>query len=133
MKRQEWSPAKAQALGDVLKDGVCRVAEPSRRLFLQRSLTLGGLSLLTGCSIVDEESVDKALMKISRFNDDVQAFLFDPSRLAPTYPESMITKPFPFNAFYSVDEVPEVDGESFKLELSGLVADRHAWTLPELR
>ena len=38
-------------------------------------------------------------MKISYFNDDVQAWLFDPNRLAPTYPESMITRPFPFNAY----------------------------------
>jgi DMSO/TMAO reductase YedYZ molybdopterin-dependent catalytic subunit len=122
-----------RALDDVLKDGLRRIKEPSRRLFLQRSLTLGGLSLLSGCSIVDEEGVEKALMKVSRFNDDVQALLFDPNRLAPTYAETMITKPFPFNAFYGIDEVPQVDGESFRLELSGLVADRHAWTLAELR
>jgi DMSO/TMAO reductase YedYZ molybdopterin-dependent catalytic subunit len=126
-------PDNRSALADVLGDGLRRIEVPARRRFLQRSLTLGGLSLLSGCAIVDEESVDKALMKISRFNDDVQGWLFDPAHLAPTYPESMITKPFPFNAFYGEDEAPEVDGESFRLELSGLIADRRAWTLPELR
>jgi DMSO/TMAO reductase YedYZ molybdopterin-dependent catalytic subunit len=45
----------------------------------------------------------------------------------------MIARPFPFNAFYGEDRVPRVDGDSFRLEVSGLVADRHAWTLAELR
>ncbi len=109
-----------------------RLELPARRLFLQRSLSLGGLALLSGCALVDEDSVDNALMKVSRFNDRVQGWLFDPNRLAPTYPESMITRPFPFNAYYGEDEVREVDGESYRLEVGGLVADKHAWTLAEL-
>ena len=51
--------------------------------------------------------------------------------LAPTYPESMMTRPFPFNAYYDEDEVREVDAAAFRLEVSGLVADKHAWTLDE--
>jgi len=117
----------------VVKEALSRIEQPSRRLFLRRSLTLGGLSLLTGCAIVDEDSVERALMKVSRFNDKVQAWLFDPNLLAPTYPESMITRPFPFNAYYGEDRIPQVDAESFRLEVTGLVADKHAWTLAELR
>ena len=116
----------------VVKEALERLELPARRLFLQRSLTLGGLSLLSGCAISDSDAAQRALMKISRFNDQVQAWLFDPNRLAPTYPESMITRPFPFNAFYGEDEVPEVDGAEFRLEVSGLVADRHTWSLAEL-
>jgi DMSO/TMAO reductase YedYZ molybdopterin-dependent catalytic subunit len=117
----------------VLKDAIKHVAAPSRRAFLQRSLTLGGLSMLTGCSLVDESSVEAALMRVSRFNDEVQAKLFDPNRLAPTYPESMITRPFPFNAYYGEDEIREVDEASYRLEVTGLVADKRQWTLAELR
>ena len=117
----------------VVKEALRRIEQPSRRLFLQRSLTLGGLSLLTGCAIVDEDSVETALMNVSQFNDKVQGWLFDPKLLAPTYPESMITRPFPFNAYYGEDEIREVDGDSFRLEITGMVADRHAWTLRELR
>ena len=121
-------------VGDaVVKEALGRLDQPTRRFFLQRSLTLGGLSLLTGCAITDSESAETALMKMSRMNDKVQAWLFDPNRLAPTYPESMITRPFPFNAFYGEDEIPEVDADSFRLEVSGLVADKHAWALPELQ
>jgi DMSO/TMAO reductase YedYZ molybdopterin-dependent catalytic subunit len=119
--------------GDSLvEEALNHLEQPSRRLFLQHSLTLGGLSLLTGCAITDSKSAETALMTISRFNDKVQAWLFDPNRLAPTYPESMITRPFPFNAFYGEDKVPKVDADDFRLEVTGLVADRRTWTLAEL-
>ncbi|TAK87724.1 MAG: molybdopterin-binding protein [Betaproteobacteria bacterium] len=117
----------------VVKEAMRRIEQPSRRLFLQRSLNLGGLSLLTGCVIVDENSVENALMRVSRFNDNVQGWLFDPKQLAPTYPESMITRPFPFNAYYGEEEIRQVDADTYRLEVTGLVADRHAWTLAELR
>ena len=110
-----------------------RIEQPARRLFLQRSLTLGGLSLLTGCAITDGNGVEQALMQVSRLNDKVQGWLFDPAQLAPTYPASMITQPFPFNAYYGEDEVRHVDASSYRLEVTGLVADKHAWALPELQ
>jgi len=117
----------------VVKEALRRVELPSRRLFLQRSITLGGLSLLTGCAISDEAGVERALMTVSRFNDKVQAWLFDPNRLAPTYPESMITRPFPFNAYYGEDEIRRVDAHDYRLEVTGMVADKRAWTLAQLR
>jgi DMSO/TMAO reductase YedYZ molybdopterin-dependent catalytic subunit len=123
----------ATIVKDVRKEIGRLVEHPARRAFLQRTLTLGGLSLLSGCSIVDETSVETALMKISRFNDKVQGWIFDPNALAPTYPDSMITRPFPFNAYYGEDEVREVDADSYRLEVSGLVADRRSWKLEELR
>lgn len=107
--------------------------QPARRIFLTRHLTLGGLAMLTGCTISDETHVEKVLETISRFNDRVQGWIFDPKALAPTYPESMITRPFPFNAFYSEDEAPEVIETDYRLEVTGLVADKHRWRLDELR
>lgn len=89
--------------------------------------------MLTGCSLTDSESVETALAAMSRFNDCAQALLFDPTRLAPTYAASMITWPFPFNAYYGEDEIRVVDGEAWRLELSGLIADRKPWTLQQLR
>jgi hypothetical protein len=35
--------------------------------------------------------------------------------LAPTYPASAVTDPFPFNAFYPVDDAPEIDGDDYAL------------------
>ncbi|WP_371868282.1 molybdopterin-dependent oxidoreductase [Duganella margarita] len=117
----------------MLTDAIGRIAQPSRRAFLQRSLTLGGLTLLTGCAPDNQESIDAALTGISRFNDRVQGLLFDPNRLAPTYPDSMIAQPFPFNAYYGEEEIREIDGDSWRLELSGMIADRKPWTLTQLR
>jgi DMSO/TMAO reductase YedYZ molybdopterin-dependent catalytic subunit len=117
----------------MLADAIKRVAQPSRRAFLQRTLTLGGLGLLTGCTPTSQENIERALAAVSRFNDRAQAVLFDPTRLAPTYPDSMITRPFPFNAYYGEDEVRVVDGDAWRLELSGLIADRKPWTLEALR
>ena len=130
MKKTILVPRQGQAM---LDDALRQIQQPSRRLFLQRSLTLGGLSLLTGCNVNDASSIDTALTAVSRFNDKVQGWLFDPNKLAPTYPDSMITRPFPFNAYYGEDEVEEVDGDAWRLELSGLIADKKSWTLPQLR
>ena len=110
-----------------------RVESPSRRAFLRSSLTLGGLAMLSGCTLSDDENVEKALTAVSRFNDRVQGWIFDPNKLAPTYPESMITRPFPFNAYYGIDEVRQVEEESFRLEVTGMVADKRRWRLDELR
>jgi DMSO/TMAO reductase YedYZ molybdopterin-dependent catalytic subunit len=116
----------------ILLDVRSELAMPSRRLFTQRALTLGGLSLLTGCSLTDDASVNRFLTSVSRFNDRVQAWLFDPKRLAPTYTEAQLTRPFPFNAYYEIGDVPEVNASGFMLELSGLVTGKKRWTLPEL-
>jgi DMSO/TMAO reductase YedYZ molybdopterin-dependent catalytic subunit len=113
-----------------------QLARLERRLFLRQSLSLGALSLLSGCGLSEaltyDEKVQKLLGGMSRWNDGVQAWLFDPKRLAPEFAESMITTPFPFNAFYGEDEVRVVDSSSYKLEVSGLVRDKKTWGLAEL-
>src|SRR5262249_714489 len=109
-----------------------QIAQLERRLFLRRGLSLGALTLLSGCNVADAGAVQKVLWKMSRWNDRVQGWIFDPSRLPPDFPESAITMPFPFNAFYSMAEAPRVDAASYKLELSGLVREKKPWTLPEL-
>ena len=108
------------------------IANLERRLFLKRGLSLGALSLLAGCNITDQESVQRVLLAMSRWNDGVQDWLFDPKRLAPEFPESRITRPFPFNAYYSESEVVKVDGSDFKLELAGMIREKKPWTLAEL-
>jgi DMSO/TMAO reductase YedYZ molybdopterin-dependent catalytic subunit len=108
------------------------LARLERRLFLKRGLSLGALSLLAGCNITDQEAVQRVLNAMSRWNDGVQDWLFDPKRLAPEFPESSITRPFPFNGYYAESEVPEIDGPSYKLELAGMIREKKPWTLAEL-
>jgi DMSO/TMAO reductase YedYZ molybdopterin-dependent catalytic subunit len=109
-----------------------QVESLERRLFLRRSLSVGALALLSGCEVTDDESVQRALTAMSRWNDRAQGWLFNPARLAPEFPESRITTPFPFNAYYSEEEVVDVEGATYRLELSGMIRDRKPWTLPEL-
>jgi DMSO/TMAO reductase YedYZ molybdopterin-dependent catalytic subunit len=45
----------------------------------------------------------------------------------------MITRPFPFNAFYDEADITQVDESGYRLEMTGLVADKRAWRLAELR
>ena len=116
-----------------LKDQPKRLVESvERRLFLRRGLTLGAVAMLTGCNVTDGEAVQKALWAMSRWNDRVQDWIFDPNRLAPEFPESRITRPFPFNAYYTVDKVPHVAASGYRLEVAGLVREKRPWTLPEL-
>ena len=103
-----------------------------RRFFLRQGLSLGALSLLAGCNITEQESVQRVLMNMSRWNDGVQHWLFNPNRLAPEFPESRITRPFPYNGYYPEEEVREIDGASYKLELAGMMRDRKPWTLADL-
>ncbi|MEO6746762.1 MAG: molybdopterin-dependent oxidoreductase [Caldimonas sp.] len=120
------------AVKDALKLLSHRIEQPARRAFLQRSLTLGGVAMLSGCNLVDGNSIDAALASISRLNDRAQGLIFDPNRLAPTYPDSMVRRPFPFNAYYGENEVRVVDSDAWRLEVTGLVADKRQWTLADL-
>ena len=116
----------------ILDDHRPLIRSIERRGFLRGGLTLGALTMLTGCNVAEPSSVQSALLSISSFNDRVQELLFDPTKLAPTYPASMILKPPRFNAYYDVGDVNEIDGHDWKLELSGLIADRRSWTLQQL-
>jgi len=108
------------------------VQDLERRSFLRRSLSLGALTLLTGCDITDNDAVDTVLRDISRWNDRVQAWLFDPNRLAPTFPESAVDPNFRFNAYYPESKVPIIDGATWRLKLDGKIADKRPWTLAQL-
>jgi len=116
----------------LIKDAAKLMPAPTRRLFLRGSASLGALALLTGCDIIDGPTAERVLGKISRFNDRAQAWLFNPNTLAPTYPESAITRPFPFNAYYSEDEAPEIDAADYKLEVGGMIDNKESWTLEQL-
>jgi DMSO/TMAO reductase YedYZ molybdopterin-dependent catalytic subunit len=116
----------------LIKDAAKLMPAPTRRLFLRGGLSVGALTLLTGCNIVDGVSAESVLRKISEFNDGVQAWLFDPNRLAQTYSESAIKRPFRFNAYYPESDIPEVVGEDYALEVSGMVERKDTWTLEAL-
>lgn len=93
----------------VVKDAE-KILAPDRCRLLQQGLTLGGIMMLTGCDISNNDDIEKALFRISRFNDRIQSFLFSKNSVAPEYLPEDITTPFPFNAFYGEEEIPVIDG-----------------------
>lgn len=129
MKRKSIPGVDARLL---IRDAAKLRPDLARRSFLRGMASLGTLTLLTGCDVVDGFSAERTLRRISEFNDAAQAWLFDPSQLAPEYPDSAITRPFPFNAYYPEQDAPEVDAKDFKLEVGGLVDDTRSWTLERL-
>ena len=103
-----------------------------RRKLIRGGISLGALAMLTGCNFEKPASVEAGLRKMSAFNDGVQAFIFDPNKLAPTYPASMVLKPPEFNAYYDIEDVKPVDGKTWRLELSGLITDKAPWTIAQI-
>ena len=115
----------------LVKDAEKILSQDRRRLLCQ-GLTLGGIMMLTGCDISDNADVENVLSRMSRFNDRIQGFLFSEHNLAPEYTAADITHPFPFNAFYGDEDIPQVEGSDYQLEIRGLVRDTRSWSLPEL-
>ncbi len=103
-----------------------------RRGLFRGTLSLGALTMLTGCDVSDDDSVQRALAVVSRWNDRVQAAIFGENHLAPEFPESMAVKDFRYNAWYGPDKAPRLDDATYKLSLAGLIADKKPWTIDQL-
>ncbi|WP_428491232.1 molybdopterin-dependent oxidoreductase [Rhodopila sp.] len=127
-----FRPADGTSLADSLDTHRPLIRSLERRGLLRGGLSLGMLTMLTGCDVKRPESVEAALLAISRLNDGVQAWLFNPNKLAPTYPASMVLKPPKFNAYYDVVDVKPVNGALWRLEVGGLVAEKRPWTVSDL-
>jgi DMSO/TMAO reductase YedYZ molybdopterin-dependent catalytic subunit len=107
-----------------------------RRDLLFRAMALGAVSSLPACDYSDPrhpDIADRFLHMMSAWNDHVQAALFNPDTLAPTFAESQITRPPRFNAFYDISQVQVVDPSTYRLELQGQIQDKQGWSLAALR
>ncbi len=89
----------------------------NRRKVLHGAVSLGALSMLTGCDVTSTSRPERAqsdvAMERPRPSGDVQA-----NHLAPTYAPSQVVKPPRFNAYYDVEDVAPVDAANWKLELA---------------
>jgi len=128
------SPFRPTKLPDsrILDDHRPLIRSLERRGLIRGGLSLGALTMLTGCDVDSSASIDKGLRLISAWNDRVQGALFDPNKLAPTYPASMVLKPPKFNAYYDITELKPVDGQNWRLELAGRINDKRPWTAERL-
>ena len=103
-----------------------------RRGVLRGAISLGALTLLTGCDVSEEEPVQNALRAVSAWNDGVQAAIFRPGHLAPTFSAARVVKPPRFNAHFDIEDLKPVDGATWQLELAGRIADKRPWTAAQL-
>ena len=116
----------------VLTENRALLDDINRRGVLRGAISLGALTLLTGCDVSEEEPVQKVLRAVSSWNDRVQATLFRPDHLAPTFSPTQVVKPPRFNAHYGVEDVVPVDGATWKLELAGRIEDKRPWTAQQI-
>src|SRR5437773_147477 len=86
-----FRPAKA-INQSVLLENRRLVERIERRAFLRGTLSLGALTMLTGCDVTNSDGTQRVLQAMSAWNDRVQAFLFSPTRLAREYPASKVLK-----------------------------------------
>ena len=108
------------------------VDDINRRGVLRGAISLGALTLLSGCDVSEEEPVQKALRAVSAWNDRVQAAIFRPDHLAPTFSAAQVVKPPRFNAYYDIEDVKPLDCATWKLELAGRIDDKRSWTAQQL-
>jgi DMSO/TMAO reductase YedYZ molybdopterin-dependent catalytic subunit len=116
----------------VLRENRGLVEDINRRGLLRGALSLGALTLLTGCDVTEDDSVQKVLRTVSAWNDRVQETIFRPNHLAPTFSASQVVKPPRFNAYYDIEQLKPVDGATWTLELAGLVKDKRPWTAQQI-
>jgi len=131
MLKSMFRPAKTPD-ASILDDHRPMIRSLERRGLIRGGLSLGALTMLTGCDISDSTSIGQALRAMSSFNDRVQAAIFDPNKLAPEYPASMVLKPPRFNAYYEIEDVKPVDGDRWRLELAGLIDNKQPWTRQQI-
>ncbi len=116
----------------VLHENRNLLAEIDRRKILRGAVSLGALTMLTGCDVTNRGAVQSILKAVSSFNDGVQSLLFRPNHLAPTFSEAEVVKPPRFNAFYDITDLKPVDRANWKLELAGLIEDKRPWTAQQI-
>ena len=108
------------------------VDDINRRNVLRGAISLGALTLLTGCDVSEEPSVQSALRAVSSWNDGAQELLFRKNHLAPTFSPAQVVKPPRFNAYYDIEDVQPINGAIWKLELAGLISDKRPWTAQQI-
>ena len=116
----------------VLSEHEALIREIDRRRILRGTLSLGALTMLTGCNVTRTDAVQSVLKRMSQFNDRVQELMFRPNHLAPTYSEAEVVKPPRFNAYYDIEDIAPVDAASWKLELAGRIADKRPWNVRQI-
>ena len=107
--------------------------DASRRALLRASLGAGALAGGVAAPLLAPGRTDAALDAVSRWNDRVQAALFDPTRAVPTHRFDEVASPFPYNGFYAPSLAPRLDAATWRLAVGGRVERPLALSVGDLR
>jgi DMSO/TMAO reductase YedYZ molybdopterin-dependent catalytic subunit len=116
----------------VLTDNQAQVEDINRRGVLRGAISLGALTMLTGCDVSEDDSVQKGLRAVSSWNDRVQEAIFRPNHLARTFSPSQVLKPPRFNAYYGIGDVKPINGATWTLQLAGRIGDKRPWSAQQI-
>ena len=105
----------------------------SNRCAVLSSLAGAGIIAAAGAALASPLVRKPVLDAVSQWNDGIQATLFSRNRLAQTYPENAISKPFRYNGFYPEAYAPRIDPITWRLSVSGRVARPAHLSLADLR
>jgi len=81
---------------------------------------------------IDSFSAEEMLKQISKFNDGVQAAIFNPNALAPTFRKARLQNRSRSTPITRSTTLPRSTARKWKFEVRGLVDNKRSWTLEEL-
>ena len=117
----------------LIKDAAKLLPDPARRLFLRGGASLGALTLLTGCDIIDSDAAEGTLAQdfassttASRPGCSIR------TRWRRSIPRARSRGRSRSTAIIRKTRRPEVDGTTYKLEVGGLIDNKEPWTLEQL-
>src|SRR5262245_63754864 len=99
----------------LLEENRALIQTIDRRKVLRGGLSLGALTMLTGCDVTHRDSVQRVLKGVSQWNDRAQALLFRPNHLAPTYSPDKVVTPPGLHAYYGVEDLAPARRQSWRL------------------
>jgi DMSO/TMAO reductase YedYZ molybdopterin-dependent catalytic subunit len=98
----------------------------------RKILTFAPLVLLIGCDYDGGKNTTSFLRVVQRFNDWIQGKVFNPAKLSQEYSDREITPESGFRVNdYDTDQ-PDIDLESWTLEVDGLVSNPGTYTLRQI-
>lgn len=104
----------------------------SRPITRRNIIRFSPLALLAGCDLTPSGGVESFLTSFQKFNDWVQAKVFDPEKLAPEYADSELTPEEGFRVNNYDTDTPSIDIPNWTLTVEGLVSKPGEYSLAQI-
>jgi DMSO/TMAO reductase YedYZ molybdopterin-dependent catalytic subunit len=109
------------------------MSDTTNNLTRRNILKLSPLVFLTGCNLTPNGGTESFLRSFQKFNDWVQAKVFDPTKPAPEYTDAQMTPEDGFRINGKDADYPDVDLANWTLTVDGLVKKPGIYTLEQIK